>query len=165
MPRDEVLKLSTPQQIKDRFAVSLEAATLRYKEVIEKSQPRSLTKSGISFLAQRKAISREETKVSAYIPIRRKSKEDLVWDAGTIAINHDPSQYRYSRRGILVQRSEYLKQSHFGWFIVGNQICAHRETNAGAKGDDDICPECGNLTLRHTGIEFQCTNCGLRAQL
>jgi hypothetical protein len=163
MPRDEVLKLSSPQQIKDRFGVSLEAATIRYKEVVEKSQSRNLPNLIRSYLSSRVPKSSEKT--SSPTPSRRKSKEDLVWDAGTIAANHDPAHYRYSRRGMLVQRSEYLKQSYFGWFIVGDEIYAHRETNAGANCDDEICAECGNLTLRRDGTEFRCTTCGLRAQL
>jgi hypothetical protein len=165
MPRDQVLKLSSPRQIKERFGVSIEAAKLRYKEVIENSQPRNLPNSARNYLAVRRPQSQEETKVTSYTPARRKSKEDLAWDAGTIATNHDPSQYRYSRRGFLVQRSEYLKQNHFGWFIVGDQIYAHRETNAGGNTGDEICTECGNLTLRRDGIELKCTICGLKAQL
>jgi Zn-dependent peptidase ImmA (M78 family) len=165
MPRDEVLTLSSPQQIKDRFGVSLEAATIRYKEVVEKSQSRDPPNSIRSYLGERMPKSPEENKVSFCTPSRRKGKEELVWDAGTIAANHDPTQYRYSRRGSLVKRTEYLKQSHFGWFIVGDQIYAHRDTNAGAKCDDEICAECGNLTLRRDGTELRCTTCGLKAQL
>jgi hypothetical protein len=160
-----VSKLSSPQQIKARFGVSLEAATIRYKEVVEKSQSRDPPNSIRSYLGERMPKSSEENKVSSYTPLRRKRKEDLVWDAGTIAANHDPTHYRYSRRGILVQRSEYLKQSYFGWFIVGDQICAHRETNAGANCDDEICAECGNLTLRRNGTELRCITSGLKARL
>jgi Zn-dependent peptidase ImmA (M78 family) len=165
MPRDEVLKLSSRQQIKDRFGVSLEAATIRYQEVVEKSKSRNLPNWIGRYLGERRQKSREDTRVTSYTPARRKSNEELIWDAGTIAANHDPTQYRYSRRGTLVQRSEYLKQSYFGWFIVGDQICAHRETNAGANCDDEICAECGNLTLRRDGTAFRCTTCGLKAQL
>jgi hypothetical protein len=165
MPRDEVRKLSSPQQIKDRFGVSLEAAKIRYEEVIERTQPRNLTDRIRGYLGERVPKPQAENKVSSYTPTPRKSKEDLVWDAATIAANHDPSQYRYSRRGTLVERSEYLKQSHFGWFVIGDQIYAHRETNAGAKSDDGICAECGNLTLRRDGTELECTTCGLKAQL
>jgi Zn-dependent peptidase ImmA (M78 family) len=165
MPRDEVLKLSSPQQIKEKFGVSLEAAKIRYNEVIERSQSRKLTDRIRSYLGERPPKLQEENKVSSYAPTRSKSKEDLVWNAATIAANHDPSKYRYSHRGTLVRRLEYLKQSHFGWFIVGDQIYAHRETNAGGKSDDEICSECGNLTLRRDGTELKCTSCGLKAQL
>jgi hypothetical protein len=165
MPRDEVLKLSSPQQIKERFGVSFEAAKIRYKQVIEKSQPRKLTDRIRGYLDERVPKFQENNKLSSYIPTRRRSKEDLVWDAATIAANHDPYQYRYSCRGTLVRHSEYLQQSHFGWFIIGDQIYAHRDTNSGVKSDDEICSECGNLTLRRDGTELKCVICGLKAQL
>ena len=165
MPREEVKKLSSPQQIKTKFGVSLEAAKFRYEEVVQKSQSRDLPESARSYLAERKPAARKENKVTPFIPARRKSREDLIWEAGTIAVNHDPSQYRISRRGYLVRRAEYLKQSHFGWFIVGDKIYAHRETAAGNKNDDEICIECGNLTLTRDGTRLECRTCGLKAQL
>jgi hypothetical protein len=118
-----------------------------------------------NYLAERKPLERKENKIAQFTPTRRKSREDLVWDAGTVAVNRDPAQYRISRRGFLVQRDEYLKQSHFGWFISGDQIYAHRETSAASKNDDEICSECGNLTLERKGNQLKCRFCGLRAQL
>ena len=165
MPRNEVLKLSSPQQIKERFGVSLEAATLRYAEVIEKSRPRDLPESARSYLAERRPHVRQENKMTSYVPTGRRVQEDLVWDSATRPINHDPSDYRYSHGGFLVRRSEYLKEGYFGWFIVGNKIYSRHETDVAAKGDDEICLECGNLTLRRDGNQLTCTFCGLKAQL
>jgi Zn-dependent peptidase ImmA (M78 family) len=164
MPREEVRKLSSPQEIKEKFGVSLEAAKLRHKEVIQKTRPRDLPQSARTYLDDRKLkVSPPKNTIVPYIPIRRKSKIDELWEAAPFAANHDPSEYRVSIRGFLIKRSEYLKLTHFAWFIVEGKIYAHRETSAASVNDDELCSECGNLTMRRSGTHFSCSFCGLNA--
>jgi hypothetical protein len=131
MPRKEVLKLSSAMQIQERFGVSSEAALYRYREVVEKVTRRDIPNLPSLYLAERKlAKPARLSSATAFAPVRSKTREEKIWDAAPTAPDHDPSEYRLSRRGFLVRRSEYLKMSPLGWSIVAEQICAFLETEA-----------------------------------
>jgi|GEM_PF-2161112 len=131
MPRKEVLKLSSAMQIQRRFGVSWEAALYRYREVLEKSAPREIPDLPRAYLAER-TLPKPVRLIAptTFTPARSKTREQIIWEAAPTAPDHDPSEYRLSRRGFLVHRCEYLKMTSLGWFIVGEQICAFLETEA-----------------------------------
>jgi hypothetical protein len=134
MPRKQVRTLSSPAQIKERFGVSEQAALYRYREVIEKSRPRETPPSAQALLSERKprALQKPAIQSPSYLPTRAKSKIDEAWDAAPVASDHDPVEYRLSRKGFLVRHSEYLKMTALGWFVSSGQVCAHLETDASA---------------------------------
>jgi hypothetical protein len=134
MPRKEVLKLSSAWQIQEQFGVSSEAALYRYREVLEKVTPREIPNLPRLYLAERKIPKPVRFSApSTFVPVRSKTRERTIWDAAPVAADHDPSEYRLSRRGFLVRQCEYLKMTPLGWSIVGEQICAFLETDAASQ--------------------------------
>jgi uncharacterized protein DUF955 len=55
-------------------------------------------------------------------------REQEVWNAAPHAPGHDPSEFRLSRGGFLVRRSDkYKRSSELGWIIDGNSIVSSLE--------------------------------------
>lgn len=136
MPRKKVQTLTSAEQIRSQFNVSKQAAEIRFKEIVEKSQPREAPTFIKSYLAERLPIApKMPVRSHSYVPPRSKSPIDKIWEMAPEAPDHDPSEYRLSRRGFLVKRSDYLKMSPMGWSVAGRQICAFLETDAAASMD------------------------------
>jgi hypothetical protein len=131
MPRKEVQTLTSPQDIQSRYNVSKQAAEIRFKEVVENHRPRELPDWLTSYIsARRTAPVTPQSSDRSYFPARSKNEIDKVWEAAPVAADHDPSEYRLSRKAYLVKRSEYLKMTDLGWFVHSAQICAFLETDA-----------------------------------
>lgn len=160
MPRNRVKSMRSAAEIRERFGVSSQAATLRYLEVIQSSKPRDLPAFGRSYLEERKpALPVKAPARPSYAPVRL-TETDRVWDSAPIVPGQPASEYRASRKGYPVRRSDYLKTTEFGWFMHDGQIFAHRETAAAAEPESEICQDCGNLSARRVGLKQVCDACG-----
>lgn len=129
MPRKKIKHLTSPAVIAEKCQVSLEAATIRFKQVCSRRIPTFVKEMLATRLTKPTLVP---TSIQNFNIPRKKTEIEQIWESAAIAPGEDPAEYRLSVKGYLVKRSEYLKMTECGWFANGKVIHAHMETGVQA---------------------------------